>query len=169
MKCKWYADFEGVCTNGECPYRGDTCPTSEHPEVCKYSENTDNKYEVSELVKILRCCSNIGYVCEECPANLDGEDCDGRLAKLQAADMLEKLAAEKDEKKPEWINIKDRLPERDRNVLVIDGHNGIRILAFWRKNGNEWEWITETYGVSRKKRCEDVDATARAAEGERKP
>ena len=96
MKCKWYADFEGVCTNGDCPYRGDTCPTSEHPEVCKHSEN---KYEVSELVKILRCCSNIGYVCEECPANLDGEDCDGRLAKLQAADMLEKLAAERDAKK----------------------------------------------------------------------
>lgn len=89
MKCRWYAAFEGVCTNGECPYRGDACPTSEHPEVCKYSEN---KYEVSELVKILRCCSNISYVCEECPANLDGEDCDGRLAKLQAADMLEKLS-----------------------------------------------------------------------------
>ena len=145
MKCKWYA--EGVCTNGECPYRGDTCPTSEHPEACKYSEN---KYEVSELVKILRCCSNIGYVCEECPANLDGEDCDGRLAKLQAADMLEKLSAEKDAKKPEWISVKDRLPERDRKVLVIDGHNSIRILAFWRKNGNEWEWITETYGISKK-------------------
>ena len=96
MKCKWYANFEGVCTNGECPYRGDTCPTCEHPEVCKYSEN---KYEVSELVNILRCCSNIGYICEECPANLDGEDCDGRLAKLQAADMIEKLAAEKDAKK----------------------------------------------------------------------
>ncbi len=39
MKCKWYADFEGVCTNGECPYRGDTCPTSEYPEVCKYAED----------------------------------------------------------------------------------------------------------------------------------
>ena len=87
MKCKWYADLGGVCTNGECPYRGGTCPTSEHPEVCKYSEYTENKYEVSELVKILRCCSNIGYVCEECPANLDGEDCNGRLAKLQAAAM----------------------------------------------------------------------------------
>lgn len=109
MKCRWYADFEGVCTNGECPYRGDTCPTSERPEACKCSEN---KYEASELVKILRCCSNIGYVCEECPANLDGEDCDGRLAKQQAADMLEKLAAEKDEKKPERISSKDRLLEK---------------------------------------------------------
>ena len=110
MKCKWYAAFEGVCTNGECPYRGDTCPTSEHPEACKCSEN---KYEVSELVKILRCCSNIGYICEECPANLDGEDCDGRLAKLQAADMLEKLAAERDAQKPEWISVKDGLLEKD--------------------------------------------------------
>lgn len=115
MKCKWYAEFECVCTNGSCPYRGDVCPTSEHPEVCKYSEN---KYEVSELVKILRCCSNIGYVCEECPANLDGEDCDGRLAKLQAADMLEKLAAEKDAKKPEWVSVKDRPPEEAEPVNV---------------------------------------------------
>lgn len=110
MKCRWYADFEGVCTNGECPYRGDTCPASEHPEVCKHSEN---KYEASELVKILRCCSNIGYVCEECPANLDGEDCDGRLAKQQAADMLEKMAAEKGTQKPELISVKDRLLEKD--------------------------------------------------------
>lgn len=148
MKCIWYDTFENACANGSCPYR--RCPTSEHPEVCKYSENTDNKYEVYELVKILRCCSDISYVCAECPANLDGEDCDGRLAKLQAADMLEKLAAEKGTQKPEWISVKDRLPERDRKVLVIDGHNGIHILAFWRKNGNEWEWITETYGVSRK-------------------
>lgn len=38
MKCKWYAEFEGVCTNGECPYCGDTCPMSEYPEVCKYAE-----------------------------------------------------------------------------------------------------------------------------------
>lgn len=117
MKCKWYADFEGVCTNGVCPYRGDTCQTSEHPKACKYSET---KYEVSELVKILRCCSNIGYICEECPANLDGEDCDGRLAKLQAADMLEKLAAEKNTKKPEWISVKDRPPEAGK-ILVTDG------------------------------------------------
>jgi len=38
MKCRWYADLEGVCTNGECPYRGDTCPTSEYPEVCRHAE-----------------------------------------------------------------------------------------------------------------------------------
>ena len=153
MKCKWYADFEGVCTNGECPYRGDTCPTSEHPEVCKHAEAAPEvlklkapRLSAKELAKTLRLCDSVS--CTGC-ALFEFVNC-GSDAKQQAADMLEKLAAEKDEKKPEWISVKDRLPERDRKVLVIDGHNDIRILAFWRKNGNEWEWITETYGISRK-------------------
>ena len=149
MKCKWYAEFEGVCINGECPYRGDVCPTSEHMEACKYYEQAEKKLSVEELVEGLRTCGKAN-LCHGCPAySISAEKCAAAL-KEQAADMLEKLAAEKDEKKPEWISVKDRLPERDRKVLVIDGHNGIRILAFWRKNGNEWEWITETYGVSRK-------------------
>ena len=148
MKCKWYAEFEGVCTNGECPYRGDVCPTSEHPEVCKHAEKKTEipQLSVEELVNSLRLCN-----CASCTgcALYGFYDC-GSIINPQAADMLEKLAAEKDEKNPEWISVEDRLPERDRKVLVIDGHNGIHILAFWRKNGNEWEWITETYGVSRK-------------------
>lgn len=49
MKCKWYAEFEGVCTNGECPYRGDTCPTSEHPEVCKCAEYAEKQPEIPQL------------------------------------------------------------------------------------------------------------------------
>lgn len=151
MKCKWCADFEGVCINGECPYRGDTCPTSEHPEVCKHAEYAEKQPEiprlsVEELAKTLRLCGSAS--CRGC-AFSEASDC-GNIILSQAADMLEKLAAERDAKKPEWISVKDRLPERDRNVLVIDGHNSIRILAFWRKNGNEWEWITETYGISRK-------------------
>lgn len=152
MKCKWYAEFEGVCANGECPYRGDTCPTSEHPEVCKYSEN---KYEVSELVKILRCCSNIGYICEECPANLDGEDCDGRLAKLQAADMLEKLAAEKGTKEPEWISVKDGPPKNEQEVLIYCNRGGFRFVcpAIYEDGtmltqNSRWNWNDiEEYGT----------------------
>lgn len=148
MKCKWYATYKGVCNNGECPYCGDTCPMSEHPEVCKYAEKQPEipQLSVGELAKTLRLCGSAS--CRGC-AFSEASDC-GNIILSQAADMLEKLAAEKDTKNPEWINIKDRLPERDRKVLVIDGHNGIRILAFWRKNGNEWEWITETYGISRK-------------------
>lgn len=58
MKCKWYADFESVCTNGECPYRGDTCPTSEYPEVCKYAEEKPKpELNAEELVTALRLCA----------------------------------------------------------------------------------------------------------------
>lgn len=109
MKCKWYADFEGVCTNGECPYRGGTCPTSEHPEVCKYAEEKEEKPEipqlsVEELAETLRRCGSAS--CRGC-ALFEFADC-GRIAKQQAADMLEKLAVEKDAKNPE-------LPKEDEN------------------------------------------------------
>ncbi len=101
MKCKWYAEFEGVCTNGECPYRGDTCPTSEHPVVCKYAEKKPEipQLSVEELVKSLRLCNIVS--CRSC-AFSKISNCRSILMS-QAADMLEKLAAEKDAKKPEWI------------------------------------------------------------------
>ena len=93
MKCKWYADFEGVCTNGECPYRGDTCPTSEHPEVCKYAEYAEKQPEipqlgVEELVKALRLCGSAS--CTGC-ALYGFYDC-GSIILPQAADMLKKLS-----------------------------------------------------------------------------
>ena len=90
MKCKWYAAFEGVCTNGECQYLGDVCPTCEHPEVCKYA---GNRYEVSELVKILRCGAGDEHKCADCAVNLKNK-CDRKEENRQAADMLEKLAEE---------------------------------------------------------------------------
>lgn len=111
MKCKWYAEFEGVCTNGECPYRGDTCPTSEYPEVCKYTEKKPEIPQLSaeELAETLRRCGSAS--CRGC-ALFEFTNC-GRTAKRQAADMLEKLAAEKDTKEPEWISVKDGLLEKD--------------------------------------------------------
>ncbi len=117
MKCKWYAEFEGVCTNGECPYRGDTCPTSEYPEVCKYHNQPEKKLSVGEIVEGLRTCSK-GTLCYGCPAqSLSAVDC-AKALKEQAADMLEKLAAEKDAKKPEWISVKDGPPEN--RVLTLE-------------------------------------------------
>ena len=94
MKCKWYADFEGVCTNGECPYRGDTCPTSEHPAVCKHAEEAPEipRLSVVELAKTLRLCNSAR--CTGC-ALYGFYDC-GDIINPQAADMLEKLAAEKE-------------------------------------------------------------------------
>lgn len=93
MKCTWYADFEGVCANGDCPYRGGTCPTSEHPEVCKYAEKKTEipQLSVEELVNSLRLCNSAS--CTGC-ALYGFYDC-GSIINPQAADMLEKLAAEK--------------------------------------------------------------------------
>ena len=116
MECKWYAEFEGTCTNGECPYCGDTCRVDEHPEACKFG---GIKYGVSELVKILRCSAGDDDNCAACTANLENK-CDRKEANRQAADMLEKLAAERDAKKPEWISVKDRPPEAGK-ILVTDG------------------------------------------------
>lgn len=111
MKCKWYADFEGVCTNGECPYRGDWCPTSEFPDVCKYAEKQTEipQLSVEELVKALRLCGSAS--CTGC-ALYGFYDC-GSIINPQAADMLEKSAAEKDEKKPDRISVKDGLLWKD--------------------------------------------------------
>lgn len=93
MKCKWYADFESVCTNGECPYRGDTCPTSEHPEVCRYAEEKPkSELNAEELVTALGLCA--GSECEGCPGMYiaeSGGNCENYI-KRKAADMLKKLS-----------------------------------------------------------------------------
>ena len=154
MKCRWYAVFEGVCTNGECPYRGDTCPTSEHPEVCKYAEYTEKQPEipqlsVEELAKTLRLCDSTS--CIGC-AFFDFVDC-GSAAKQQAADMLEKLAAERDAKKPEWISVKDRLPDKkceaylcSLDSCLFPGSQYIDIRVYygdgeWEANGTVTHWM----------------------------
>lgn len=36
--CKWYAWYEGVCTNGDCPYCADCCPVRDNQTVCKFME-----------------------------------------------------------------------------------------------------------------------------------
>lgn len=141
MKCKWHAESEGVCTNGECPYRGDVCPTNEHPEVCKYAEYAGKQPEiprlsVAELVKSLRLCDSAS--CTGC-ALYGFYDC-GSIINPQAADMLEKLAAEK-AKKPEWISVKDRLPEKNSIVLVCmdNGQYKVVLTSHLSSNG---EWIS---------------------------
>lgn len=154
MKCKWYAAFEGICTNGMRPYRGDTCPTSEHPEVCKYAEYAEKQPEIpqlsaEELAKTLRLCGSAS--CCGC-AFSKNFDC-GNIIFPQAADMLEKLAAEKEAKKPEWISVKDRPPERKGDVYLcyIDsclfpGSQYISIREFcddgeWEAHGTVTHWM----------------------------
>lgn len=133
MKCKWYAAFEGVCTNGECPYRGDTCPTSEHPEACRYAEEKPKpEMNAEELLTALRVCA--GAACEGCPLIYDTKSSDNceNYIKQQAADMLEKLAAEKDANRTaaydEWI-------ERQRTAIsAIETCRQLKKSLFGKEN-----------------------------------
>lgn len=153
MKCKWYAEFEGVCTNGECPYRGDTCLTSEYPEVCKYAEKNPEIPQLSaeELAETLRLCGSAS--CTGC-ALYGFYDC-GSIINPQAADMLEKLAAEKDAKKPEWISVKDGPPKNEQEVLIYCNRGGFKFVcpAIYEDGtmltqNSRWNWNDlEEYGT----------------------
>lgn len=144
MKCRWYAVFEGVCTNGECPYRGDTCPTSEHPEVCRYAEaKQEPELNAEELATALRNCASEEGECKNCPylhLHLfeSGICCDDCL-KQKAADMLEKLAAEKDAKKPEWIKTEIQRPSEGTDVLMLYKHN--IAVGFLRDKNDPLSWL----------------------------
>lgn len=149
MKCKSYAESEGVCTNGECPYCGDVCPTSEHPEVCKYAEKKPEipQLSVEELAKTLRLCNIIS--CRSCTF-CKSSNCRSILMS-QAADMLEKLAAEKDEKKPEWIKTEIQRPSEGTNVLMLYKHN--IAVGFLRNKNDPLSWLYYVDDVS----CTDCD------------
>ena len=43
MKCKHFAEYEGICTNGDCFYRADCCPVEEHQETCVNFEAVKKK------------------------------------------------------------------------------------------------------------------------------
>lgn len=159
MKCKWYATYKGVCNNGECPYHGDVCPTSRYPEVCRYVEEKEPKPELNaeELVTALRICA--GADCGGCPCVCimeSGGNCDDYV-KRQAADMLEKLAAEKDAQKPDRISVKgeDELPKNEQEVLIYCNRGGFRFVcpAIYEDGtmltqDSRWNWNDiEEYGT----------------------
>ena len=38
-KCAWYAEYEGVCTNADCPYCAEWCPISgELGGICRFEK-----------------------------------------------------------------------------------------------------------------------------------
>lgn len=39
MACKWYAEWEGICCNGECPECADICLYEEEQEKCDFYES----------------------------------------------------------------------------------------------------------------------------------
>ena len=151
MKCKWYFERDYACANSKCPYGGDTCPTSEHPEVCKYAEEKPKpELNAEELVTALRLCA--GATCEGCPCMCIEElvGCNDYV-KRKAADMLEKLAAERDAKKPEWIKTEIQRPSEGTDVLMLYKHN--IAVGFLRNKNDPLSWLYYVDDVS----CTDCD------------
>ena len=45
MTCKWYAEFEGICCQGDCPECADICPYEEEQTECEFYESEVRRYE----------------------------------------------------------------------------------------------------------------------------
>ena len=122
--------------------------------MCRHAEEKPNpELNAEELVTALRLCA--GTECEGCPCAYIAEssgNCNDYV-KRQAADMLEKLAAEKDAKKPEWISVKDRLPEKKHEAYLCSldsslfpGSQYVSIREFcddgeWEAHGTVTHWM----------------------------
>ena len=73
-----------------------------------------------EIVQALRCCAS-GESEEECPFTKK-YGCDG--CPKVSADLIERLTAENAalrEKVPQWVSVKDRLPEWGQRVIATNG------------------------------------------------
>lgn len=60
MKCKHYAEYEGICTNGDCFYRADLCPVDEHQETCIHFQAVKKKVppeqkQISDTELLQKC------------------------------------------------------------------------------------------------------------------
>lgn len=43
MVCKWYAEYEGICCNGDSPERADICPYENKQNECEYYESEEGE------------------------------------------------------------------------------------------------------------------------------
>ena len=43
MTCKWYAEFEGICCQGDSPECADICPYEKQTECEFYEEETEKE------------------------------------------------------------------------------------------------------------------------------
>ena len=91
----------------------------------------------AEIVKSLRCCAEIGE-CEKCPIDAEATWDDCRKRDVEAADMIERLAAENAalrENVPQWISVEERRPEPGKRVLATDG---VFVGEAYRTSADTW-------------------------------
>jgi hypothetical protein len=39
--CKWYAEYEGICCQGDCPECADICPYEDKQSKCEFYEREE--------------------------------------------------------------------------------------------------------------------------------
>ena len=81
----------------------------------------DEGMKTEEIVQALRCCV-FGVPCQNCP-EVSNEHCMDDVH-MFAADLIERLTVENEalrEKVPQWISVKDRLPEWGQRVIATNG------------------------------------------------
>ena len=54
--------------------------------------------------------------------------------------LIERLEAAQ----PKWISVEDMIPPRERNILAVNGHGRIKMLALWKKEEKRWTWIEDS-------------------------
>ena len=95
------------------------------------------------------------YHGDACPAqSLSTVDYSKALKEL-VVDMLEKLAAEKDTKKPEWISVEDGPPKNEQEVIIYCNRDGFKFVcpAIYEDGtmltqNSRWNWNDlEEYGT----------------------
>lgn len=63
MRCKFCDDFTDVCTNGECPMRGDCCPVPDVEGLCKFEcREDDEAYVLTPLGCATAALMSVGLV-----------------------------------------------------------------------------------------------------------
>lgn len=94
-----------------------------------------------EIKKGLACCAEASPgACEHCPYGNDCEDfgaCKLPRDALDYINQLEARLASVGKTCPEWINVKDRLPKDDDDVLIFSNERVIFVGCY--KNG---QWIS---------------------------
>lgn len=85
------------------------------------------------------CYSCGGLECDDC-SYLDACTVENRdRAVPDALALIEHLEA----KVPKWISVKEQLPDSGRNILTVNGHGVIRVMALWGYAGEKWKWIED--------------------------
>lgn len=80
-KCKWYAEFEGACTNGKCPVCADTCLAEGELGICVYDEPKTRVFDqfrtpedLAELLSMVTCCDDCPIE-DMCQTYVDTDTC----------------------------------------------------------------------------------------------